>query len=102
MRIGDEITELGPRGVYGLEINPASATDEHLAQVEERLNKLVPDHMRSEVRKHLQLAREAPGTHEAAMLERIATTVETYEIGRASGRGRVWKFMAVVVSMQGA
>ncbi len=78
MRIGDEITELGPRGVYGLEINPASATDEHLAQVEERLNKLVPDHMRSEVRKHLQLAREAPGTHEAAMLERIATTVETY------------------------
>ena len=28
MRIGDEITELGPRGVYGLEISPASATDE--------------------------------------------------------------------------
>lgn len=78
MTIGDDVTELGPRGVYGLEINPASATDEHLAQVEERLNRLVPDHMRSEVRKHLRLARDAPGTHEAAMLERIATTVETY------------------------
>ncbi len=78
MRIGDEITELGPDGLYGLEINPASATDEHLAQVERRLNRLVPEHLRSEVRKHLRLAREAPGTHEAAMLERIATTVETY------------------------
>lgn len=77
MHIGDEITELGPSGLFGIEINPASATDEHLAHVEERLNKLVPDHMRSQVRQHLKLAKEAPGTHEAAMLERIATTIET-------------------------
>lgn len=78
MPIGDEITELGPEGLHGLEINPASATDQHLAEVGERLDRLVPPHMRTEVRKHLRLAREAPGTHEAAMLERIATTIETY------------------------
>lgn len=76
MKIGDRITELGPTGLYGLEINPASATDQHLAEVGERLNRLVPAHMRPEVRKHLRLAKEAPGTHEAAMLERIATTIE--------------------------
>lgn len=79
MRIGDEVTELAGTGVSGLEIDPGAATDEHLAQVAQRLDRLVPEHMRSEVRKHLRLARDAPGTHEAAMLERIATTIETYQ-----------------------
>lgn len=77
MAIGDQITALGPPGVYGLEIDPAHATEEHLAQVEERLGQLLPQHLRPEVRKHLRLARDAPGTHEAAMLERIAATIET-------------------------
>lgn len=80
-RIGDEITALGPFGLFGLEVDPVATTEAHLAAVGERLEGLVPEHLRSEVRKHLDLAREAPGTHEAAMLERVATTVEE-QLGR--------------------
>lgn len=76
--IGDQITPLGPPGLVGLEINPASATQQHLQEVGQRLNALVPEHMRSQVRHHLDLVRHAPGTHEAALLERVATTVETH------------------------
>lgn len=75
-RVGDEVVPLGPPGLHGLEIDPARATDAHLAQVRMRLQRWVPEHLRSAVDKHLQLAREAPGAHEAALLERMATTVE--------------------------
>lgn len=73
--VGDQITALGPEGLYGLEIDPERATAEHLAQVGERLQRLVPDHLRTEVAKHLRLAKNAPGAFEAAILERIAVTV---------------------------
>src|SRR5690606_29661054 len=60
----------------GLEIDPARTTDEHLRAVRGTLTRLMPDHLQGEVDKHLELAREAPGTHEAAVLERIAEVVE--------------------------
>jgi arsenite-transporting ATPase len=71
----------GPGGGSGLldgvEIDPRRTTDAHLAQVGATLRRLMPDHLAKEVDRHLDLARDAPGTHEAAVLERIADAVET-------------------------
>ena len=74
--IGDTVVDLAP-GVSGLEIDPARTTDEHLAAVGHTMRRLMPEHLAGEVTKHLDLARDAPGTHEAAILERIADVLET-------------------------
>ncbi|RMB61687.1 ArsA family ATPase [Tessaracoccus antarcticus] len=75
-RVGDKVVSLAP-GVSGLEIDPARTTDEHLAAVGHTMRRLMPEHLSGEVAKHLELARDAPGTHEAAILERIADVLET-------------------------
>ena len=75
-RVGDTVVPLAP-GVSGLEIDPARTTDEHLAAVGHTMRRLMPEHLSGEVAKHLDLARDAPGTHEAAILERIADVLET-------------------------
>lgn len=74
-RVGDTPVELAPL-LRGVEIDPARTTDEHLRAVRSTMERLMPEHLQDEVRKHLELAREAPGTHEAAVLERIAEVVE--------------------------
>lgn len=76
--VGDEIVSLAPL-LDGVEIDPARTTDEHLATVGATMRRLMPDHLTGEIRKHLDLARDAPGTHEAAVLERVAETVEEAE-----------------------
>ncbi|MHB1063655.1 MAG: ArsA family ATPase [Georgenia sp.] len=73
--VGDRVTALA-QGVDGLEIDPARTTEEHLAAVRSTVRRLMPPHLAGEVDRHLDLARDAPGTHEAAILERIAETVE--------------------------
>ncbi|WP_109471782.1 ArsA family ATPase [Ornithinimicrobium cavernae] len=73
--VGDSPVDLAPR-LRGLEIDPARTTDEHLGAVRATLRRLMADHLQGEVDKHLDLARDAPGTHEAAVLERIAEVVE--------------------------
>ncbi|GAA1161842.1 ArsA family ATPase [Ornithinicoccus hortensis] len=73
--VGDEPVRLA-EGLDGLEIDPQRTTDEHLAAVGSTMRRLMPERLSGEVRKHLDLARDAPGTHEAAVLERIAETVE--------------------------
>lgn len=75
-RVGDKLVSLAP-GVSGMEIDPARTTDEHLAAVGHTMRRLMPEHLSGEVAKHLELARDAPGTHEAAILERIADVLET-------------------------
>jgi arsenite-transporting ATPase len=60
----------------GVEVDPQRTTDAHLAQVGSTLRRLMPEHLAKEVDRHLDLARDAPGTHEAAVLERIADAVE--------------------------
>lgn len=75
-RVGDEVVELAPL-LSGLEIDPARTTDAHLAQVGKTMRRLMPEHLSGEVTKHLELAREAPGTHESAVLERIADVLLT-------------------------
>ncbi len=76
--VGDAPVELAPL-LRGLEIDPARTTDAHLASVRRTLHRLMPEHLEREVDKHLELAREAPGTHEAAVLERIAEVIEGRE-----------------------
>ncbi|WP_338752473.1 ArsA family ATPase [Janibacter alittae] len=76
--VGDEIVSL-TEDLDGVEIDPARTTDEHLAAVGATMRRLMPEHLHGEVTKHLALARDAPGTHEAAVLERVAETVEEAE-----------------------
>ncbi|WP_299519407.1 ArsA family ATPase [uncultured Serinicoccus sp.] len=73
--VGDETVELAPL-LRGLEIDPARTTDEHLRAVRDTMHRLMPEHLQGEVSRHLELARDAPGTHEAAVLERIAEVLE--------------------------
>ncbi|CAM3517587.1 ArsA family ATPase [Isoptericola cucumis] len=84
--VGDDVVRLagpfdgagGAQGgvVDGVEIDPARTAAAHLAAVRRTLHRLTPEHLSREVDRHLDLARDAPGTHEAAVLERIATAVE--------------------------
>ena len=73
--VGDEPVELAPL-LRGLEIDPGRTTDAHLSAVRETMRRLMPEHLQGEVDKHLDLARDAPGTHEAAVLERLAEVLE--------------------------
>ena len=73
--VGDDPVELAPL-LRGLEIDPARTTDAHLAAVRQTMRRLMPEHLQGEVDKHLDLARDAPGTHEAAVLERLAEVLE--------------------------
>lgn len=41
------------------------------------IRRLMPEHLAAEVDKHMELARDSPGTHESAVLERIAELVDT-------------------------
>jgi arsenite-transporting ATPase len=77
-RIGDAPVELVPP-LRGLEIDPQRTTDEHLAAVRTTMQRLMPEHLEGEIAKHLELARDAPGTHEAAVLERVAEVLEQRE-----------------------
>ncbi|GAB3158415.1 hypothetical protein GCM10027059_03140 [Myceligenerans halotolerans] len=63
--------------VDGVEIDPGGTVEQHLDEVGRTLRRLMPERLSGEVTRHLELAREAPGTHEAAILERIADAVET-------------------------
>jgi arsenite-transporting ATPase len=76
---GDDIAgDNGGGGcVDGVEIDPEATVERHLAEVGRTLRRLMPERLSGEVTRHLELAREAPGTHEAAVLERIADAVET-------------------------
>lgn len=74
-QVGDTPVELAPL-LHGVEIDPGRTTDAHLRAVRATMEQLMPEHLQGEVRKHLDLARDAPGTHEAAVLERVAEVVE--------------------------
>lgn len=73
---------VGPRAVRlapnldGVELDPERVVEEHLAEVGAALRRLMPEHLAGEVDRHMALSREAPGMQEAALLERIAESVE--------------------------
>lgn len=78
--VGDRPVGLGSatKGLplRGVEIDPAGTTEEHLDAVRSTLQRLMPERLHGEVARHLDLARDAPGTHEAAVLERLAEVIE--------------------------
>lgn len=72
--IGSSIVRLAA-GLDGLELDPDETVRQHLDEVGGALRRLMPPHLAGEVDKHMALSRDAPGMHEAALLERIADTV---------------------------
>jgi arsenite-transporting ATPase len=74
--IGDAATRLGEQ-LWGLEIDPDAETTRHIASVKQHLKTLVHPRMYGEVERQLDLARLAPGTMEAALLERMAELITT-------------------------
>ncbi|MDK1473819.1 ArsA family ATPase [Streptomyces sp. 549] len=88
--VGDEPTRLAGPGdltpgagtagcVDGLEIDPERTVEQHLSAVAGTMRRLLPERMHAPAARHLELARQAPGTHESAVLERIAEAVELGE-----------------------
>ncbi|XRQ09635.1 ArsA family ATPase, partial [Actinomadura welshii] len=78
--VGDRPVRLADAGaaghVDGLEIDPERTVERHLDAVAGTMRRLLPERMHAPAARHLELARQAPGTHESAMLERIAEAVE--------------------------
>ena len=79
--VGDEPVEVfraenGTGSVHGVEIDPQLTIDQYLVEVGQTLRDFMPEHLHPQVTKHLDLAAQTPGTHESAMLERIAMTIE--------------------------
>ena len=69
--IGHRDTALAA-SLWALEIDPDRQADEHLKTVKARMRRLVHPRSFAEIDRQLDLARQAPGTMEAAMLERVA------------------------------
>jgi arsenite-transporting ATPase len=59
-------------GLTGLEIDPEGEAERHIDAVKLQMKRLVHPRMYGEVDRQLELARLAPGTMEAALLERTA------------------------------
>lgn len=75
-QVGDSETELltteGGGAVVGLEVDPDAVAARHLDAVKDTVRGLMPEHLHREVDRYFRLAAASPGTHEAALLERIS------------------------------
>jgi len=71
LAIGGTVTSLAPR-LDGLEIDPEREAERHIRAVKQHMKGLVHPRLYDEVDRQLDLARFAPGTIEAALLERMA------------------------------
>lgn len=92
MPIGDGYIEVAP-GLEACELDPEQTMDTHLAAAGRTMRRLMPEHLGSEVTKHLKLARQAPGAAEAAVLERLAEVVD--------GASRVYDLVVVDTAPSG-
>jgi arsenite-transporting ATPase len=77
--IGGAETPLAER-LHGLEIDPDEEAERHIAAVKQHMLRLVHPRMYDAVNRQLDLARLAPGTIEAALVERMARLMD--EAGR--------------------
>ncbi len=59
-----------------VEVDPQRTVAAHVREVGETLRSMMPEHLHRQVDEHLRMAEESPGTHESALLERIAELVE--------------------------
>ena len=76
--LGDDprrVVTAGAGSVDAAEIDPAAVVDRHLAIVGSTMRRLLPEHLHAPAARHLDQARHAPGTHESAVLERLAELV---------------------------
>ncbi|MFQ6371470.1 ArsA family ATPase [Shewanella sp. YIC-542] len=74
-QIGDSITRLAPN-LDALEIDPDQEVQRHLEQVTRQLQRFTRPEMYGEIERQMRLTRQSPGAQEAALLERIAHTIE--------------------------
>lgn len=81
-RIGPTPVELAA-GLHALEIDPDATARAHLARVASTLRSLMPERLAGDVDRYVRLSADAPGAHEAAMLERIAELVGSVLAGGA-------------------
>ncbi|NUL47269.1 ArsA family ATPase [Cellulosimicrobium funkei] len=66
---------VGTGRVSGTELDPDRVAREHLEAVGRTVKGLMPEHLHREVDRYFELARQSPGTQEAALLEKMSTTV---------------------------
>lgn len=81
--IGDHEAKLA-ENLWGLEIDPDREVKAHVDQVASDMKKLVQPDMFAQVERQLRLSQQSPGAQEAALLERIATILDT-RLGTADG-----------------
>lgn len=62
--------------VDAVEIDPQATIERHFATVAATMMRLLPDRLHASAQQHLDQAKSAPGSHESAVLERIAELVE--------------------------
>lgn len=63
-------------GLDALELDPDEIVAAHVKEVSHALHQLMPVTQHGEIDKHMELSRDAPGMHEAALLEKIADITE--------------------------
>lgn len=76
--VGDSATALSDTyqsRLQAVEIDPEVTVAHHLAEVRAAMLKMLPPDMHEQAERHLQLARDAPGTLESAVLDRLASIV---------------------------
>ncbi|MDO5492437.1 MAG: ArsA family ATPase [Nesterenkonia sp.] len=59
-----------------VEVDPRRTVRAHVREVGQTLRSMMPEHLHRQVDEHLRMAEDSPGTHESALLERIAELVE--------------------------
>ncbi|WP_413543965.1 ArsA family ATPase [Citricoccus nitrophenolicus] len=75
-QVGSGLVHLAP-GITGTEVDPGTTAAAHLSAVSATVKGMMPEHLHREVERYFDLARASPGTHEAAMLERISEIATT-------------------------
>lgn len=70
-RLGPEAATVAP-DLDALEIDPQVAADRYIAGVKERVRAVTSPAMLKEVEREIDIARAAPGAHEAALFDRFA------------------------------
>lgn len=76
--------EANAGGVDAVEVDPETTINDHFATVETMMRRMLPERTHRAAHDHLKLAKTAPGSHESAILERVATIAEdargTYDL----------------------
>ncbi|WP_413320649.1 ArsA family ATPase [Agrococcus sp. 1P02AA] len=70
------VLDVGAGCVDAIEIDPGATIDRHFAAVGQTMLRLLPERLHASARQHLEQARSAPGSHESAVLERVAQVIE--------------------------